>query len=192
MKKILAVTLLSLAAAAPAFAGDSPVYAGVSFGSSTLPSSGSATSLGFLGGYKLDKSMTPAFMNNVGGTLAIEGQYTMLGEEKTSFSTFGGTFTTTAKYSSIGADVVALFPIKSVEHLSAFGKLGFASTSSSATCSGTGAYAAYACSATANASGLVWGAGAQYDVDRSVSVRAGYQTYASNVTTLYAAALYNF
>jgi len=40
--------------------------------------------------------------------------------------------------------------------------------------------------------GLVYGLGVQYDVDSKIGVRAGYQSYASDASTIYAAALYNF
>lgn len=198
MKKLVAVALLSLAVATPAFAADTPFYGGISLGSTNLPST-STTSFGFFGGYKLNQAQTP-FMKNV-GTLAIEAHYTTLGEDKFGFTNPGfpgfpgtaGSWNVTAKYSSLGADVVALFPIKSVQRLSAFGKLGFASTSVSVTCTGSGVYAGGgACVSPSSSSGLVWGAGAQYDVDQKISVRGGYQTYASDVSTLYVAALYNF
>lgn len=191
MKKIVSVFALfasMIASASVQAAG--PVYGGVSFGSTSLPSS-STTAIGFFGGYKLDKSQTP-FMRDL-GTMSIEGHYTMLGEDSYSTGFAGiGTMSYKVKYASIGADAVALFPIKSMQNVSAFAKLGFASTSASASCSGTGVYAGAACTGVSSASGLVWGVGAQYDVDRQISVRAGYQTYASNVTTMYVAALYNF
>lgn len=190
MKKIVSVFALfaSMIASASVQAAD-PIYGGVSLGSSTLPSS-SASAIGFFGGYKLDRSQT-SFMRDL-GTMSIEGHYTMLGEDKQTIGFAGNTLTATSKISSIGIDAVALFPIKSVQNVSAFAKLGFASTSASVSCSGTGLYAGATCSGAGSASGLVWGFGAQYDVDRQISVRAGYQTYASNVTTLYVAALYNF
>lgn len=147
--------------------------------------------MGALVGYKLDKSLT-RFMGN--GSLAVEAHYDMLGSYTTSFTTLSGfnfttfqpiytTVSSTTKISSMGADAVAMFPIPSVAKLSAFAKLGFASTS--ATTSG-------AVSGTSSVSGMVYGAGAQYDVTSKIAVRAGYQTYASDVSTIYAAAVYSF
>ncbi len=200
MKKIASALLVSAAMSTAAFAADTPFYGGVSLGSTSLPST-STTSFGIFGGYKLNRNQTPAFMNNLGGTLAIEAQYTSLGEDSFGFTNPGfpafgipaSSWNAKVKYSSIGANVVALVPIKSVQHLSGFAKLGFASTSASLTCSGTGVYAGGAgCPAVGSTSGLVWGVGAQYDVDSNIGVRAGYQTYASDVSALYVAALYNF
>ena len=192
MKKVLAAVLLSAAVTTPALAGDLPVYGGVSLGSSSLGNSSSGTAVGFFAGYKLNKSQTP-FMGDK-GSLAIEGHYTTLGSDTYSSGFGGSTFSVTAKYSSIGVDAVALFPIASVQHLSAFGKLGFASTSASISCSGTGAFAGVGCAGVADPSttGLVYGLGVQYDVDSKIGVRAGYQSYASDASTIYAAALYNF
>jgi opacity protein-like surface antigen len=191
MKKIVSVFALfasMIASASVQAAG--PFYGGVSLGSTSLPTT-STTAIGFMGGYKLDRSQT-SFMRDL-GTMSIEAHYTMLGEDaySTGFAGFG-TMSYKVKYASMGVDAVALFPIKSVQNVSAFAKLGFANTSASTSCSGTGFYAGVGCTAVGSASGLVWGVGAQYDVDRQIAVRAGYQTYASNVTTLYVAALYNF
>lgn len=190
MKRVIVAVLLSSMVVAPAFADNSPYYAGVSLGSSSLPAS-STSAFGIFAGYKLDKSMTP-FMNNV-GTLAIEGQYTSLGSDTASTSFAGNTLTATAQYSTIGVDAVAMIPIKSVNNLSAFGKLGFNDVSASTSCSGTGIYAGTACSYSASSGiNLGYGLGVQYNVNREFDVRAGYQSYASSVSTIYAAGIYNF
>jgi len=108
-------------------------------------------------------------------TLALEGQYTSLGSDG-----YGDNF------SSIGVDAVALFPIKSVQNLSVFGKLGINSISGNFSC---GRFCSYTSS-----SSLVFdlGFGAQYKLSREFSVRAGYQYYDSNFDAVYVAGVYNF
>ncbi len=182
MKKIIATALLCSVVSAPAFAGSSPIYAGVMFGSTTVSSYNSMTSTGVYVGYKLDQ------------VLSVEGQYTKLGDVAAySISNSSGTLDSKISLSSIGVNVVGTFPTKVVENLSVFGKLGFAKSNASLSCSGTGVYARVSCPAySAATSSLVYGLGAQYDVTKEIGVRAGYQTYASDTSSLYVSAQYNF
>lgn len=190
MKKIFAAVLLSFAIASPAIAGDTPFYAGVSLGSTSLPST-STTALGIFVGYKFDKSDTP-FMGDV-GTLAVEGQYTTLGSDNVNAGFPGNSFTATDNYYTLGVDVVAMFPIKPVKNLSVFGKLGFNNVNANSSCIGTGVYAGTTCSYSASSGiNLGIGAGAQYEINRDFAVRAGYQSYSSSISTVYAAGIYNF
>ena len=180
MKKILAAALLATAVTTPAIAGDMPLYVGVTLGPSSVGNS-SSFAIGGLVGYKLDKSQAP-FMGT--GYLSIEGQYTMLGTDKYTF--FGGSIE--AKYASMGVDAVAVFPIPSVKNLSGYGKLGFNSISASITCTG----GLFGCSGAAGStSGLDYGVGVQYDMDKKLAVRAGYQGYASNASAFIASVLYS-
>ncbi|MGZ5802408.1 MAG: outer membrane beta-barrel protein, partial [Burkholderiaceae bacterium] len=91
MKKLLAAISLMLSMAAPAFADESPFYAGVSLGPSDIGSS-SSTAVGAFVGYKLQNVKLGST-----GSLAIEGQYTSL-----------GSFTYSDHFSSLGVDGVAL------------------------------------------------------------------------------------
>jgi hypothetical protein len=171
MKKILmlAAALLAFSMAASAFADESPFYAGVSLGSSSIESS-SSTAVGALVGYKLQGV-------KLGGTgsLAIEAQYTSL-----------GSITHSDHFSSFGLDAVGLFPISSAPNLSVFGKLGVNDIAGDFHCDAT-------CSYSKN-SGLQldFGFGAQYKFTRDFGVRVGYQYYDSNFDAVYAAAVFNF
>ncbi|MGZ3241793.1 MAG: outer membrane beta-barrel protein [Burkholderiaceae bacterium] len=169
MKKLLAAISLMLSMAAPAFADESPFYAGVSLGPSDIGSS-SSTAVGAFVGYKLQNVKLGST-----GSLAIEGQYTSL-----------GSFTYSDHFSSLGVDGVALFPIDPVPKLSAFGKLGLNTIIGDYHC---GTFCSYS-----KRSGpqLDFGFGAQYKFTPEFSLRAGYQYYDSNIDTIYAAAIFHF
>ncbi len=169
MKKILAAALLALTTATSAFAAESPFYAGVSLGPSDLGSSNS-TAVGAFVGYTLQGIK----LANT-GSLAIEGQYTSL-----------GSFTYSDHFSSFGVDAVALFPISSVPKLSVFGKLGVNAITGDYHC---GTFCSYS-----KRSGpqLDFGFGAQYKFTPEFGMRVGYQYYDSNISTIYAAAVFHF
>jgi hypothetical protein len=155
--------------AAPAFAAESPFYAGISLGSSDIESS-SSTAVGAFLGYKL-QGIT---LGN-SGSLAIEGQYTSLGSVAYS-----------DHFSSLGVDAVAMLPISSVPNLSAFGKVGVNDISGDFHCGAVCSYSKH--------SGLQLdlGFGAQYKFTPEFGVRIGYQYYDSNVDAVYAAAVFHF
>jgi hypothetical protein len=169
MKKVLATLLLAISVATPVFAAESPFYAGVSLGPSDLGSS-SSTAVGAFVGYTLQGIK----LANT-GSLAIEGQYTSL-----------GSFTYSDHFSSFGVDAVAMFPISPVPNLSAFGKLGVNAITGDYHC---GTFCSYS-----KRSGpqLDFGFGAQYKFTPEFGVRLGYQYYASNISTIYAAAVFHF
>jgi opacity protein-like surface antigen len=169
MRKLLLAVLLTLGTAAPALAGESPVYAGLLIGPSSIASS-SSDAIGIFAGYKLENVRM-----GQGGTLAVEAQVTSLGSDA-----WGDNF------SSIGADAVALFPIQTAPNLSIFGKLGLNSISGSFSCGNRCSYS--------SSSGLVFdaGLGIQYKLTHEFSIRAGYQYYDTNFDAVYAAAIYNF
>lgn len=169
MKRIYATVLLAFAFASPVFAADTPFYGGLSFGPSSIASS-SSTAIGVFAGYKLNN------VNIAGiGTLALEGQYTSLAS-----NLYGDNF------SSVGVDAVALFPIKTAQNLSVFGKLGLNSISGNFSCGNLCSYT--------SSSGLVFdlGFGGQYKLSPEFSIRAGYQHYDNNLSAIYAAGIYNF
>lgn len=169
MKKILVAVLLAFSIAAPAFAQESPFYAGISLGSSEVGSS-SSTAVGAFLGYKLQGVK----LGNT-GSLAIEGQYTSL-----------GSMTYSDHFSSLGVDGVAMLPINSVPNLSVFGKLGVNDIAGDFHCN---AFCSYS-----KSSGLQLdaGFGAQYMFTREIGMRVGYQYYDSNVDAIYAAAVFHF
>jgi hypothetical protein len=169
MKKVLLAALLALSVAAPAFADESPFYAGVSLGSSSIGSSDS-TAVGALVGYTLQGI-------KLGGTgsLAVEAQYTSL-----------GSMTYSDHFSSFGVDAVAMLPISPVPHLSAFGKLGVNDIRGDFHC---GTFCSYSKNTGLN---LDFGFGAEYKFTREFGLRVGYQYYDSNVDAVYAAAVFHF
>lgn len=144
MKKLLAVTLLSAAIAPPALAEDSPVYAGVVVGDQYV---------GVLGGYQIDKMFS------------VEGHYATILHPDVSV---GGT-TIKTDTSMIGADLVALLPwkVQKVPELTFFAKGGIEYVSHKVTYSSTGT------SISTKETKLTLGGGAQYDVNKSFSARAG-------------------
>jgi hypothetical protein len=169
MKKLFAAVLLAFSFAVSVSAQESPFYAGVSLGSSDIGSS-TSTAVGAFVGYKLQDAKLAGT-----GSLAIEAQYTSL-----------GSFTYSDHFSSFGVDGVALFPIGSVPNLSAFGKVGVNDITGDFRC---GTFCSYS-----KSSGLQldFGFGAQYKFTRDFGLRVGYQYYDSNISTIYAAAVFHF
>jgi hypothetical protein len=168
MKRILFTIFLIFDIAAPAFAGNSPVYGGLSLGPSSIASS-SSTAIGLIIGYRLENVKLGGNVN-----LAAEGQFTSLG------SAYGGNF------SSFGVDAVALFPIQGDKNISLFGKLGLNTINGDFAC---GTLCSYSSS-----SGLVLdaGFGAEFRFRPDINLRLGYQYYDTNFDSIYAAALFNF
>lgn len=174
MKKIIAALALSTFVAAPALAAgfnQDNLYAGAQVASNSCSGCNSLTGFGALVGYTIDKQW------------AVEGSYNSLGSDSI------------VKVSSMAATGVFSYPIK--DQIKAIGKIGLASVSSEVTipqicgfgtCFGGG-------TSTVSKSGLTYGIGGEYAVDKQISVRAGFDVYAmdgGNLNSLYVGGIYNF
>lgn len=152
MKKIAISTLLLAAFAAPAFAADEGFYAGIKLGQAnynyTNLTKNNPTAFGVLGGYSYNQN------------IAVEAEYADLG----SFGNAG----TAGKSSAWGIAAVGSYPFN--ESFSLFGKLGIASTSTKAT-------PVVGASHTANKTSATYGLGGQYNVNKSVGIRFGWDAY---------------
>ncbi len=164
MKKALAVILLSTTIATPAFAGDSPFYAGALVGDQYL---------GILGGYQINKMYS------------VELSYAKILTPTT--NTPGGSINT--DHYNLGADLIVMLPwkINNVPDLSFFGKGGVEYVSTKVTTNVLGT----STSVSTNEVKLKLGGGAQYDVTSSFSARAGAGVI-GNHKDLYISALYKF
>ena len=167
MKKIIAAVLLSTAFAAPAFAADSPFYAGAMAGDAFI---------GIFGGYQIDKMFS------------VEAHYSKVLTPDT--SAFGRTWKT--DNSNIGVEGVALFPlnIQKVPQLSVFAKAGLERSSTKVTYTDTGSPASNYTNTTTDLK-LTLGGGAQYDFNSNLSVRAGVGLMGYH-NDLYVAGIYKF
>lgn len=164
MKKFLAVILLSIATATPALAENSPFYAGVLAGDQYI---------GVLGGYQIDKMYS------------VEVHYAKVIVPDVSF--FGQSIKT--NNSSIGADLVVSLPwkVQKVPELSFFGKGGLEYVSNKVTTTTFGTSG----SVTTNEVKLTLGGGAQYDVNKNFSGRAGAGVLGSH-KDLYISGIFRF
>jgi len=151
MKKIAIAFVLSAVVAAPAFA--SGPYVGVRAGQAkasydnTTLTTDSATGLGVFGGF--------AFHPNI----AAEVEYLSLGEVK------GSGFASKSSGFSVGA--VGSFPIN--DQFSLFAKLGYAMLVTKVTPSGL--------VPDLKGNAITYGIGGQYNVNPSVGIRLGWDTY---------------
>lgn len=146
MKKLLAVTLLSTVLATPSHAEDSPIYAGVLLGDSYV---------GILGGYQIDKMFS------------AEVHYaTVLQSDVTSPAG-----TVKADTYLIGANLVALLPwkVQQVPEITFFAQGGMDYVSNKVTTSAAG----NSITVSTRETKLSLGGGAQYDLNKSFSARAG-------------------
>lgn len=165
MKKIIAAVLLfSAAVAAPAFAANTPFYAGVAVGDG----------LTIMGGYQIDKM------------ISVEADYTSYGH-RSSYSGCG--FTNCGNYadaSSLGVFGVGKFPLnlKGAAGLSVFGRLGLVRTQITANYPG-GYYSE-------SRFDIAFGGGAQYDFNQTVSARLGLNFNNAYTNDLYIGALVRF
>ncbi|NOU01776.1 MAG: outer membrane beta-barrel protein [Gallionella sp.] len=150
MKKIAIVALLSAFAAAPALAEN---YIGVNVGSAKIDLSGASNTSSFalLGGFGVNENV------------AIEVAYTSFGKDN---AANGSIKSKGVSFSGVGS-----YPIN--EQFSVFGKLGFASTTVDVTVL-TGPFAG---SGSSSKTGLTYGFGAQFNVNKQVGIRAGYDSY---------------
>ena len=164
MKKLLAVMLLSTAVATPALAENSPFYAGVLAGDQYL---------GVLGGYQIDKMYS------------VEVSYASV---LTPTVNFGGTSIKTDN-SNLAAELVVVLPwkVQKVPELSFFGKGGMEYVSTKVTTTlGASSY-----SVSTNEVKLKLGGGAQYDVSKNFSGRAGVGLLGSH-KDLYISGIFRF
>lgn len=164
MKKLLAVVLLGTAIATPALAEDSPFYVGALAGDQYL---------GVLGGYQIDKMYS------------VELHYAKI---LTPNVAFPGQSTTYDSY-DVAANLVAMLPwkIKNVPELSFFAKGGIERQSVKTTITAGGT----SFSATATDTKLTLGGGAQYEVNKNFSARAGVGVMGAH-NDLYVAAIFRF
>lgn len=168
MKKLLAIALLSSAIAAPAFAQESPFYVGALAGDKFF---------GVLGGYQIDQ------------TFAAELHYTNI---YTPDVNGFGMWTSTDSYNT-GISLVATLPwrISKVPELSFFVKGGVERTSVKTTIGYNLWGTPYTASASVSSTDLALGGGAQYQLNKNFSARAGFGV-AGQHTDLYVAGILRF
>jgi len=161
MKKIASALLLS-AFAASAFAADQNFYVGGNFGQASTDyanvNSKTGTAFTLLGGYQVNNNF------------AVEAQYGNLG----SFAPTAGSKAAITQY---GVTAVGIWPFN--EQWSAYGKLGFASTSMKID-AGVVQAAAY----TSTKSAVTYGVGGQFNVNQNLGLRFGYDSYDVGDTTI--------
>lgn len=164
MKRSLTVALLSAAFAAPAFAAEEGFYAGVTLGQARASSYSSAATLtkstetvyGILAGYQ--------FTRNFGGEVFFTGAGKFVGS--------AGAVTASGKADAFGISAVATLPLS--DAFSLYGKLGYASTKTTAS-SSNGILAG------ASRDDVTYGLGATYHVNPSVGIRFGWDRYGAAV-----------
>lgn len=160
MKKIAIAALLSAIVAAPAFAADEGFYAGVTLGQARTGTVAPAmtksndTVLGVLGGYQFNKNW------------GAEAFYTGAGKWSTT--------TASGKADAWGINAVGTLPLS--DAFSLYGKLGYASTKSTAS-----SVPAAITGATRGAA--TYGLGGVYNVNPSVGIRFGWDRYAAATAT---------
>ncbi len=166
MKKIAAALLLSTVVAAPAFAADEGFYAGVTLGRSNTGNPFSNATLtkdtdtvaGILAGYQFTKNW------------GVEAFYTGAGK----FTAVVGTNTSNGKSDAWGINAVGTLPLS--DAFSLYGKLGYASTKTSASST-----LGDVTSATRGAATV--GLGGVYNVSPAIGIRFGWDRYGAAVNT---------
>jgi len=157
MKKIAAVVLLSAVVAAPAFAANEGLYAGITLGNgkpNVTPVTGVALSkasnfiYGGLAGYQYNKN------------LAVEVQFTGAGKA----TDVAGN---SSKADALSLTAVGLLPLSDSFEL--LGKLGVASTRTTSSVLAT--------NLGAKRTGLTYGLGAQYNVTQNLGLRLVWDRY---------------
>ena len=167
MKKLMGALLLATAVATPAMAGDSPIYVGAEVGKDHL---------GVLGGLKIDDMF------------AVEMSYNMFDEEKVVVPFM----VTTVDAWAVGMHGVINFPVAPVPGLSVFGKAGFEYVEVETTTRiDLGGGNVMTTTATDDDIDFAGGAGAQYEITPSFSVRAGVHIK-GQADSVYANAIYRF
>ncbi len=156
MKKITIAILMSVFVAGPAVAAETGFYVGVNAGSAKIDEPGfeSTTEYGLLGGY--------SFNQNFAGEVA----YTNFGSKD-----YSGLLT--VKSNGFSVSGVGSYPFNDM--FSVFAKIGLASTELKA--SG-------AVGGSENNTDLTWGIGGQFNINRQIGIRLGYDLYkvGENVT----------
>lgn len=171
MRKIIAITLLSSALVAPAFASSfatstlaTPFYAGVQVGD------------GFtvLAGYQIDKM------------LAVQAEYTNYGGRAYRYNCDRSYCGDNVSYTSLGGFGVATFPLtlQNKLPLSVFAKVGIVIT--------TATYRASPFYTSNTYSGLGLGGGLQYDFNKQISGRVGLDINTRYENNLYVGAIFKF
>ncbi len=163
MKKIIAVLLLSTAVAAPAFAADDGFYAGVTLGRSntdnpiigTTTTKDTDTVAGILGGYQYTKNW------------GVEAFYTGAGKLEIAC---GAGCSGSGKADAWGIVGVGTLPLS--DAFSLYGKLGYASTKTSASSAPAGLAGATRKAAT-------YGLGGVYNATPAIGIRFGWDRYAA-------------
>ena len=164
MKKLLAVMLLSTAVATPALAEDSSFYVGALVGNQYL---------GVLGGYQIDKMYSAEVSY---ATVLTPTVNTGFGSIKTNNS-------------DLAADLVVMLPwkIQKVPALTFFGKGGVEYVSTRVTTTA----GAISSSVSTHEVKLRLGGGAQYDVSKNFSARAGVGVMGDH-NDLYVSGIFKF
>ncbi len=176
MKKIAIAALLSAITAAPAFAADEGFYAGVTLGrSSTSAAAGAVltkstdTVLGVLGGYQLTKNWgAEAFYTGAGKWAVVNA--------------VPATATASGKADAWGINAVGTLPLS--DAFSLYGKLGYASTKTTLSCSviATGAACGALGPTGATRGAATYGLGGTYNVTPAIGIRFGWDRYGAAVT----------
>ena len=119
------------------------------------------------GGYKFNKNF------------ALEGGYFNLGEFGfTANTTPTGTYTGSGKFQGLNLDLVGILPVS--EKFSAFGRVGYIYTETKDTFSGTGAVTVTNPNPEKKEGNYKYGLGLQYDLTRSLGLRAEWERYRVN------------
>ncbi len=149
MKKIAAVALLSAFIAAPVAAQD--MYVGVNVGSAEIDVTGmdSSTAFSVLGGYTINSNLAAEVAyNNFGSVDVAPG--------------------VTVKSNALSVSAVGSYPINDM--FSLIGKLGVASTTFKVS-------APPPISSSESETGVTFGVGGQFNFDKQIGMRAGYDIY---------------
>ena len=175
MKKIAIAALLSAVVAAPAFAADNGFYIGADLGrSSTSAAAGavltksSDTVFGVLAGYQFTKNW------------GAEAFYT--GAGKWTAQDTAGLANVNGKADTWGVVGTGTLPLS--DAFSLYGKLGYASTKTTVSCSVIigGAACGNAGPSNATRGAATYGLGAIYNVTPAVGIRFGWDRYGAAVT----------
>ena len=119
------------------------------------------------GGYKFNKNF------------AVEGGYFNLGKFGfTANTTPAGSLTGTGKFQGLNLDLVGILPF--TEKFSAFGRAGYIYTEAKDTFSGTGAVTVTNPNPKKSEGSYKYGLGLQYDLTRSLGLRAEWERYRVN------------
>ena len=166
MKKITIVALLSVFVAAPAMADNTgKYYIAGDLGSASFSNSSSPATIGVA--FKNPGAFRIAGGYHFSPMLAVEAGYLMLGDSTISYTNAS----LTSKNSALQIAAVGTFAVAPTFDL--IGKLGMSMNSNKLT--GTGA--ASIVNSSTSSTALMFGIGAQYNVNQQVSIRAQYENF---------------